>query len=65
MQVCRAWRQALDLPQVWRKLCRRDGLVLEGEQQGVQEEQEVELGEEGVPRMSFWPELYRARSWTR
>ena len=43
-QVSRRWRQVLDLPYVWRGLCWREGLLLEGELEGEQEgESEGEL----------------------
>ena len=44
MQVCRAWRSATDLPYVWRRLCLRKRLLLDGEEEG-EENSEVE-GEE-------------------
>ena len=76
MQVCRAWRSATDLPYVWRRLCLRKRLVLDGEEESevdgeeqmVQEEIEEQIEEFGcdasaVPRrLSFWARLYKMRS---
>ena len=76
MQVCRAWRSATDLPYVWRRLCLRRRLLLDGEEEGeedgeeqmVQEEIEEQIEEFGcdasaVPRrLSFWARLYKTRS---
>ena len=50
MQVCRAWRSATDLPYVWRRLCRRKRLLLDGEEEGEVED-EAEGEEEGEEQM--------------
>ena len=69
MQVCRAWRSATDLPYVWRRLCRRKRLLLDGEEEGgkdgedygeengeeqmVQEEMEEQIKEFGCDASAF------------
>ena len=58
-QVCHTWRCATDLPYVWRRLCQRRQLLVEGEEEelgeddhleadgGVDEEEEEDEEEEG------------------
>ena len=50
MQVCRAWRSAAALPHVWRRLCLRKRLLLDGEEEG-EVEGEVEGEEDGEEQM--------------
>ena len=54
MQVCRAWRSATDLPYVWRRLCLRKRLLLDGEEdseEGHEDEGEEEGEEDGEEQM--------------
>ena len=46
MQVCRAWRSATDLPYVWRRLCWRKRLLLDGEEEGEEDGEEQMVQEE-------------------
>ena len=80
-QVCHTWRCATDLPYVWRRLCQRRQLLVEGEEEELGEDDHLEddggVGDEeedeeekkkktALPQeLSFWARIYRMRSAAR